>query len=92
MARRQPRSPTSGKPAALAADPRLRELESAPGLLVRSPELAEAYCRRFVAGGSWDTVPAYSMRVRGERQLVVVQTPWVLDDIEALMNSWKPTR
>ncbi len=79
-----------GDPANRTADPRVSELEFAPDLLVRSPAIAEAYGRQFVAGGSWNTDPAYSMRVTGQRQLVVVQTPWVLDELEALMKSWKP--
>jgi len=50
---------------------------------------AQAYLSQHVARDSWDQGPAFSIRMTAELQLVVVQTPWVLDEIEAHMTAWK---
>ncbi|MBL6755420.1 MAG: hypothetical protein ISQ11_03345, partial [Planctomycetes bacterium] len=42
-----------------------------------------------VARDTWDQDPAFSIRMTAELQLVVVQTPWVLDEIEGHMTAWK---
>ena len=76
-------------PATLAAYPELAALAPTPGAPTRSPSLAQAYLSQHVARGSWDQDPAFSIRMTAELQLVVVQTPWVLDEIEAHMTAWK---
>ena len=76
-------------PATLAAYPELAALAPTPGAPTRSPSLAQAYLSQHVARDSWDQDPAFSIRMTAELQLVVVQTPWVLDEIEAHMTAWK---
>ncbi|MGB0333687.1 MAG: hypothetical protein ACPGPE_17905, partial [Planctomycetota bacterium] len=76
-------------PATLAAYPKLAALAPAPGAPTRSPSLAQAYLSQHVARDSWDQDPAFSIRMTAELQLVVVQTPWVLDEIEGHMTAWK---
>lgn len=76
-------------PATLAAYPELAALAPTPGAPTRSPSLAQAYLSQHVARDSWDQDPAFSIRMTAELQLVVVQTPWVLDEIEGHMTAWK---
>lgn len=76
-------------PATLAAYPELAALAPTPGAPTRSPSLAQAYLSQHVARDTWDQDPAFSIRMTAELQLVVVQTPWVLDEIEGHMTAWK---
>ncbi|MDB4561762.1 sigma-70 family RNA polymerase sigma factor [bacterium] len=76
-------------PATLAAYPELAALAPTPGAPTRSPSLAQAYLSQHVARETWDQDPAFSIRMTAELQLVVVQTPWVLDEIEGHMTAWK---
>ncbi len=76
-------------PATLAAYPELAALAPTPGAPNRSPSIAQAYLSQHVARDSWDQDPAFSIRMTAELQLVVVQTPWVLDEVEVHMTAWK---
>jgi|GEM_PF-3806813 len=76
-------------PATLAAYPELAALAPTPGAPTRSSSLAQAYLSQHVARDTWDQDPAFSIRMTAELQLVVVQTPWVLDEIEGHMTAWK---
>ena len=73
----------------LAATPHLEELRSGSEPLLRSLSLPADYCRRFIAQESWDSDPDFTMRVTQEGWLVAKHRPWVLDEIENLMVSWR---
>ena len=73
-------------PEEIAADPHLQTLASDGKKLELDDYLLSEYTRRFIAQDSWNRDQRNSLRITGENVLIIHQDPWVLDEIERLVE------